>query len=107
MLVTINDCLGRTPNFTKRPSSAPTITQGQTINYSNNICIDEDTPIVATSKGEITYVGKYNSLDPTENEMMSIRWKTFKFYRQIAQSDQVDLTPCPKCFAKLIMEGTE
>ena len=61
--------------------------------YSNNICIDKDTPIVATSKGEITYVRKYNSLDPIENEMMSIRWKTFKFYRQIVQSDQVDLTP--------------
>ena len=75
--------------------------------YSNDICIDKDTPIVATSKGEITYVGKYNSLDPIENEMMSIRWKTFKFYRQIVQSDQVDLTPCPKCFAKLVIEGTE
>ena len=59
--------------------------------YSNNICIDKDTPIVATSKGEITYVGKYNSLDPIENEMMSIRWKTLKFSSQIAQSDQDDL----------------
>ena len=75
--------------------------------YSNDTCIDKDTPIVATSKGEITYVGKYNSLDPIENEMMSIRWKTLKFSSQIAQSDQDDLTPCPKCFAKLVMEGTE
>ena len=41
--------------------------------YSNNICIDKDTPIVATSKGEITCVGKYKSLDPIENEMMSIK----------------------------------
>ena len=47
--------------------------------YSNDICIDKDTPIVATSKGEITYVGKYNSLDPIENEMMSIRWKHLNF----------------------------
>ena len=49
--------------------------------------MDKDTPIVATSKGEITYIGKYNSPDPNENEMMSIRWKTFKFYRQIVHSD--------------------
>ena len=41
--------------------------------YSKDICIDKDTSIVATSKGEITYAGKYNTLDPIENEMMSIR----------------------------------
>ena len=51
---------------------------------SNDICIDKDTPIVATSKIEITYVTKYNSFDPIENKMISIRWKTFKLYRQIA-----------------------
>ena len=31
--------------------------------YSNDICNDKDFPIVDTSKGEITYVRKYNSLD--------------------------------------------
>ena len=75
--------------------------------YSNNICYDKDTPIVATSQSEITYVGKYNSLDPVENEMMSFRWKTFKFYKKIAESDQVGLTLSPKCFAKLLIEGNE
>ena len=30
--------------------------------YSNDICIDKDTPIVATSKGEITYVGNLTPL---------------------------------------------
>ena len=43
--------------------------------YSNNICIDKDTPIVTTSKSEITYDGNYNSPDPIENEMIFIRWK--------------------------------
>ena len=38
--------------------------------YSNDICIDKDTPIVATRKSEITYVEKYNSLDPTEINKM-------------------------------------
>ena len=75
--------------------------------YPNDIYIDKNTSIVATSKGEITYVGKYDSLDTIENEMMSIRWKTFKFYRRIVQPDQVDLSPCPKYFVKLVMEGTE
>ena len=51
---------------------------------SNDIWIDKDTPIVATIKSEITYVTKYNSFDPIENKMISIRWKTFKLYRQIA-----------------------
>ena len=38
--------------------------------YSNDIYIDKDTPIVANRKGEITYVEKYNSLDPTETNKM-------------------------------------
>ena len=88
--------------------------EGQTVHlpspknhYSNDICINKDTPIVATSKNEIHYVGKYNTFDPTENEKMSIRWKLFKFYKQIAQSEQVELKPCPKCFCKLVLLGAE
>ena len=34
--------------------------------------IDKATPMVATCKIETTYVGKYNSLNPIENEMMSV-----------------------------------
>ena len=88
----------------ERPSSTPTITQEPLFKLWNY----KDTPLVAISKSEIVYayVGRYNSLDSVENGMMSIRWKTFKFYRQVALSEQVDLTPCPKCFADLIMEGS-
>ena len=75
--------------------------------YSNDICIYKDTPIVVTSKSDITHIGKDKPLDSIKNEMMSIRWKAFKFYKQIAQSDQVDFIPYSKCFAKLVIEGTE
>ena len=47
----------------------PILLEGQAVrlrspknHYSNNICIDKDTPIVSTSKGEITYVGNLTPL---------------------------------------------
>lgn len=86
--------------------------EGQTVHlpspknhYSADICIDSDVPIVATGKAEITYVGKYNSTDTTENEMMSVRWKIFRFHRQITQAEQKEVPPCPKCFSMLTLMG--
>ena len=40
-----------------------------------------DTPIFATctGKAEIKYIGKFNTTDEVENEMMSVRWRLFKF----------------------------
>ena len=73
--------------------------------YAKDICIDSDTPIVGTGKSEITYLGRYNTTDSTENEMMAVRWKLFKFHHQIAEAEQRELTPCPTCFSKLALMG--
>ena len=61
--------------------------EGQTVHlpshknhYANDICINQDTLIFVTGKSEITYLGRYNTTDETENEMISVRWKIFKFH---------------------------
>ena len=73
------------------------------IHYANDICISQDTRIFATGKSEITYLGKYNTTDETENEMVSVRWKIFKFHQQIPEADQKEMSPCPKYFSDLAL----
>lgn len=75
--------------------------------YASDICIDKDTPIVATSKDLITFVDNNGNPDPGETYMMTIRWKVFRFHHEIAQADQIEMEPCPKCFCKLVMLGAE
>ena len=86
--------------------------EGQTVHlpspknhYATDIEIDSDIPVVATGKAEITYVGKYNTTDITENEMMSVRWKVFKFHHQISEAEQKEISPCAKCFCNLTLMG--
>ena len=73
--------------------------------YANDICISQDTPIFATGKSEITYLGSYNTTEKTKNEMMSVRWKIFKFHQRIPEADQKEMFPCPKCFLDLVLMG--
>ena len=56
--------------------------------YAHDIYLERDTPIFATSKSRIKFVGKYNSSDARETETMEARWRTFEFIHQIAQTDQ-------------------
>ena len=79
--------------------------EGQTVHlpspknhYPTDIEIDSDIQVVATCKAEITYVGKYNTTDITGNEMMTVRWKVFKFHNQISEAEQKEISPCAKCF---------
>ena len=69
--------------------------------YANDICISQDTPIFETGRSEITYLGRYNTTGETENEMMPVRWKIFKFHRRILEADQKEMSSCPKCFSDL------
>lgn len=73
--------------------------------YSKDIVIKHDVPIFATGKGKITYVGRYQTTDERETEMMSVRWKYFEFKYQIPQHEQKDILPCRKCFARLAFVG--
>ena len=71
-------------------------------NYKSDIELKTDIPIFATSKERISYVGRYNTTDPMETEMMMARWKVFEFNYQIPQDEQENISPCGKCFADLV-----
>ena len=42
-----------------------------------------------------------------ETEMMSVRWKIFRFDAQIEQSEQRDIPGCARCFFQIILDGPE
>ena len=69
--------------------------------------LEKDTPIFATSKAPIAYVGKYNATDERETEMMAARWRVFTLSHQIPESQQRDMPPCPHCFAELVLLGED
>ena len=61
--------------------------EGQTLHlaapkthFAKDIVFDRDTPIFATSKGPIVFVGKGGGFDEKETEIMSARWKLFSFF---------------------------
>ena len=71
-----------------------------------NTCIKTDIPIFAISKAKIAFVGKHNTSDDREIEMMDVRWNIFEFTRRILQADQKIITPCPICFTELVLLGS-
>ena len=75
--------------------------------YARDIYLEKDRPIFATSKSPITYVGKYNTLDERENEMMAAHWKVFTFTHQIPQEQQKELPPCGKCSSQVSLLGED
>ena len=90
--------------------------EGQTVNlprpknqFSSDLTIsrDDTIPFFATSKSPIEYSGKYNIRDDLETEMMSSRWKVFRFNNQIPMYKVKNLPRCPHCLVKLIMQGSE
>ena len=88
--------------------------EGQTVHfpapksqYLKDICLENDTPVFATSKGEIEYIGKYNSRDERETEMMQARWRIFHFTHQIPKEEQKEIVPCTRCFSELVLLGIE
>ena len=88
--------------------------EGQTVHpprpknqFATDMCIDRSNtiPFFATSKTDMEYIGKYNVRDQRECDMMSSRWMTFRFTKQIKTPELIE--PCPKCFSRLILEGAE
>eukprot|EP00794_Sanderia_malayensis_P001981 gene1981-biopygen1803 len=75
--------------------------------YAQDICLERDTPVFATSKETIKFIGKYNQPDEKETEMMAARWKVFNFSHQIPEAEQKQLPACGHCFAKLVMLGVD
>ena len=72
--------------------------------FAKDNIFERDTPIFATSKHQLVYV-RNGVIDERETEMMSVRWQVFNFNRQVPQSKQKDIVPCPTCFARLVCES--
>ena len=70
---------------------------------SKDIEFSKDTPFFATSDAPLVLI-KGGSIDQANSEMMSCRWRFFHLWRQIPQEDQKRLSPCPRCFAKFIID---
>ena len=70
--------------------------------FSKDLEFDNDTPIFCTTKHDFVYV-KGGVIDQMETEMMAVRWKSFKFQRQIPQNEQLSIQPCARCFAEFIL----
>ena len=64
-------------------------------------------PFFATTKKPITFVGKYNTHDERETDMMSCHWNMFAFTHKIPLSEVKDTDPCPHCFVELVMAGVD
>lgn len=63
---------------------------------------DSDVPIFCTSKGMFKYKAPYGVTDDTEDKMMKVRWKVFKFHHEFEEEEQITITECPTCFCNLI-----
>ena len=64
-------------------------------------------PFFAKTKEPITFVGKYNTCDERETDIMSRRWNMFAFTHKIPLSEVKDTDPYPRCFAELVMAGAD
>ena len=69
--------------------------------FAKDICLQKDTPVLATGKGPIVYV-KSGIVDQQETDMMFSRWRIFQLYHQIPGESQRDIPSCPKCFYNLL-----
>ena len=93
-------------------NSFPLSLEGDTVNlpapknhFSTDICINNDTPIFATSKSVITYRGSYNSQDQSEDAMMASRWKVFSFSHSIPEKERKNVALCPNVSQNLCLLG--
>ena len=74
--------------------------------FATNVCINTDVPIFATSKAKTEFVGKHNTHDDRETEMMDVMWNIFEFTHRIPQADPKLIIHCPRCFSELVLLGS-
>jgi hypothetical protein len=70
--------------------------------FTEDIEFVKDTPIFCTSKRPLIYI-KNGVVDDRETEMMAVRWRVLYFNYQIPQEKQLNIPPCKKCFAQLLL----
>ena len=74
--------------------------------YAEDIELTSDIPFFATSIGPIAFTGR--SSDPAgEDAMMATRWNEIRFTYSIPQAQRIKFERCSRCFAELIMLGSE
>ena len=64
-------------------------------------------PFFTTTKGPITFVGKYNMHGERKTDIISCGWNMFAFTHKIPLSEVRDTDPYPRCFAELVMAGAD
>ena len=74
---------------------------------ASDVLLKKLVPIFATGISEIKQLGAYNKEWERETKMMSVQWNVFKMSRQIPAEDVENLSPCPRCFSKLILLGEQ
>ncbi len=74
--------------------------------HKKDIELVKDTPIFATADAPLVLI-KGSRIDTDNTEMMNVRWSFFNFTKRIPQEQQLTLSPCGKCFARLILDYKE
>ena len=69
--------------------------------YQCNFSFKGDMPIFCTTKEELSFA-RAGVLDKRETEMMHVHWQVFAFSSQISKAEQLQVPPCPCCFAALV-----
>ena len=72
--------------------------------YSKDVCLRNDTHVVATSKCWVVFERNKKS-DELENEMMEAHWKVFQLTHQIPYDQQKEVEPCGRCFSQHSLLG--
>ena len=62
---------------------------------------ERDIPIFCTGKDELVFI-RGRVADSRQTEMMQVQWRVVSFNAQIPSTEQVDILPCPCCFAQFI-----
>ena len=50
---------------------------------ANDICINKDIPVVTTSKDVTKFIGRYNTTNEVENDMLAVTWHVYNFIKTI------------------------
>lgn len=82
--------------------------EGDTVNFpapknisAKDISLKADTPVVATSSDEISFI-KSNILNERQTTMMANRWKKFQFTVSMREEEIKECNPCKACYARFV-----
>ncbi|KAK3707520.1 hypothetical protein QZH41_006507 [Actinostola sp. cb2023] len=67
-----------------------------------DILFDRDSPFFATADAPLALI-KGGIIDRINTNMMRVRWHYFEFWRQIPEEEQIQIKPCGRCFAELVL----